>query len=369
MAYTAVKGGQAAIAAAEALTLDRARADAIPAAVIERAQRLLVDQVMGEGGLYAPSLAAKAIAQAEGDPIEAAFLVRAYRSTLPRLGYSLPSDGVDLRILRRISSAFKEIVGGQVLGRTRDYTQRLLDLDCGVRVGKASSPFEMRNQPRFPKVVDELRAEGLIARTTVRPDQDPFDVTREAPRFPAPRSARLQMLARGETGFLVAMAFSSLRGFGAAHPTIAELRFGDLPVRIVHPLTGEPVSIGAIAMTEVEGVNHAETGVGGGGHANLEREESQKGMILGYGATFGQNERKAIAMSILDMGLNIPGNSGPAADEEFVLQHCDAVESSGFVEHLKLPHYVTFQSQLERMRFSRFAQLSARAKAAKASRL
>ena len=70
------------------------------------------------------------------------------------------------------------------------------------------------------------------------------------------------------------------------------------------------------------------------------------------------NVRKAIAMAILDLALSIPGNEGPAADEEFVLQHCDALESSGFVEHLKLPHYVTFQSQLDRLRYSRLAKLA-----------
>jgi len=264
MTYTAVKRGQASIAAAEAVVVNRARANTIPADLIERSQRLLVDQVMGEGGLYAPGLAARAVAQAEGDPIEAAFLIRAYRSTLPRLGCTLPLNGAELRILRRISSAFKEIVGGQVLGRTRDYTHRLLDPDGSFhpKNSTAAEDYVASDPPAFPKVVDELRAEGLIARIVPNAgDQEPFDVTREARRFPAPRLARLQMLARGETGFMVAMAFSSLRGFGAAHPTIAELRFGDLPVRITHPLTGDPVCIGAISMTEVEGVNHAETGV------------------------------------------------------------------------------------------------------------
>jgi alpha-D-ribose 1-methylphosphonate 5-triphosphate synthase subunit PhnI len=73
---------------------------------------------------------------------------------------------------------------------------------------------------------------------------------------------------------------------------------------------------------------------------------------------FGQHERKAIAMGIIDLSMSIPGNTGPAADEEFVLQHCDALESSGFVEHLKMPHYVTFQSALDRVRFRRLAQLA-----------
>jgi alpha-D-ribose 1-methylphosphonate 5-triphosphate synthase subunit PhnI len=33
-----------------------------------------------------------------------------------------------------------------------------------------------------------------------------------------------------------------------------------------------------------------------------------------------------------------------------VLYHSDNVEASGFVQHLKLPHYVDFQSELELLR-------------------
>ncbi len=382
MAYTAVKGGLEAISAAEALVQDGA--DRTPAGSSAKpgiGLRLLVDQVMGEGGLYAPDLAALAIQQVEGDPIEASFLLRAYRSTLPRVGYSLPVPGSALRVRRRISSAFKEIPGGQVLGRTRDYTQRLLRIgqtDAAQDVSPArlngkghqvasqngDPPADPPVRPEFPKVVDHLRDEGLIAPVPETPigDPEPFDITREAPRYPAPRSARLQALARGETGFMVGMAYSVMRGFGAGHPTIAELRTGDLPVQVAHPLTGDPVTIGTVAITEVEGVSHSASGVGGSGAAGAggNGEDTQPdGFDFGYGVVFGQNERKAIAMSILDLALSIPGNDGPAADEEFVLQHCDALESSGFVEHLKLPHYVTFQSQLDRLRFGRLANLAA----------
>ena len=197
-------------------------------------------------------------------------------------------------------------------------------------------------RPEFPKVVDHLRDEGLIAPIPGESgvDPEPFDITREAPRYPAPRSARLQALARGETGFMVGMAYSIMRGFGAGHPTIAELRTGDLPVQIAHPLTGDPVTIGTVAITEVEGVSHSASGVGGSGAAavgnDTRRCPRRTGSTLATASSFGQNERKAIAMSILDLALSIPGNEGPAADEEFVLQHCDALESSGFVEHLKL---------------------------------
>ncbi len=376
MAYTAVKGGLDAISAAEALVQDGAdRTPLEPGSNPGAGLRLLVDQVMGEGGLYAPDLAGLAIQQVEGDPIEASFLLRAYRTTLPRVGYSLPVPASALRVRRRISSAFKEIPGGQVLGRTRDYTQRLLRIDRASPAIEASAVSANGNghhsavpstpaRPEFPKVVDHLRDEGLVAPVPNASgiDPEPFDITREAPRYPAPRSARLQALARGETGFMVGMAYSIMRGFGAGHPTIAELRSGDLPVQIAHPLTGEPVTIGTVAITEVEGVSHSASGVGGSGAAGVGNDNDDAhadGFDFGYGVVFGQNERKAIAMSILDLALSIPGNEGPAADEEFVLQHCDALESSGFVEHLKLPHYVTFQSQLDRLRYGRLAKLAA----------
>jgi alpha-D-ribose 1-methylphosphonate 5-triphosphate synthase subunit PhnI len=45
-----------------------------------------------------------------------------------------------------------------------------------------------------------------------------------------------------------------------------------------------------------------------------------------------------------------------------VLSHCDNVEATGFVEHLKLPHYVDFQSELELIRRLRKEAAEAAAK-------
>ena len=74
---------------------------------------------------------------------------------------------------------------------------------------------------------------------------------------------------------------------------------------------------------------------------------------LGYGACFGHNEVKAIAMAILDRALQKGKNQGaenPSEDAEFVLLHIDGIESMGFTSHYKMPHYVTFQSDLDRLR-------------------
>ncbi|MEL7053551.1 MAG: carbon-phosphorus lyase complex subunit PhnI, partial [Cyanobacteria bacterium J06588_5] len=74
----------------------------------------------------------------------------------------------------------------------------------------------------------------------------------------------------------------------------------------------------------------------------------------GYGLTFGYNERKAMAMAIVDRALRAEefGEEikGPAQQEEFVLSHSDNVEAQGFVQHLKLPHYIDFQSELNLVR-------------------
>jgi len=356
MGYVLVKGGGEAIMNAGVLvgSIRSDGADTVTTAQVKGRMRLAVDQVMGEGGLYAPDIAALAIRQADGDLIEASFLVRAYRSTLPRTGYSENSDTRDMFVLRRISSAFKDIPGGQILGPTIDYTQRLLDFE-GKDADREKDEDEDENTdgkssgfatdgskiPEFSKVADLLREEGLLEDASAGFGDEPFDITRESLRFPAPRSARLQALARGETGAMLAFAYSSLRGYGSVHPTIAELRVGYVPLRIKHPYTGNAVSIGDVQVTECEGIL---SGVG------TTRITDENKFSLGYGLVFGHNEKKAISMSILDGTLAISEPKSPAEDQEFVLYHIDGIDAMGFVEHLKLPHYVTFQSGLDRLR-------------------
>ena len=131
--YVAVKGGEAAISHAHGLMADERRGDrAVPELDVGQiAQQLghAVDRVMTEGSLYDRELAALAIKQAQGDLVEAVFLLRAYRTTLPRFGASLPIDTAAMAVERRISATYKDLPGGQVLGPTYDYTHRLLDFD------------------------------------------------------------------------------------------------------------------------------------------------------------------------------------------------------------------------------------------------
>src|SRR6186997_1000800 len=129
--YVAVKGGERAIENAHRLLAHERRGDpAVPELSLDQISEqlsLAVDRVMTEGSLYDRELASLAIKQARGDLIEAIFLARAFRATLPRFGMSEPIDTGAMQIRRRISATFKDIPGGQILGPTFDYTHRLLD--------------------------------------------------------------------------------------------------------------------------------------------------------------------------------------------------------------------------------------------------
>lgn len=350
MGYTAVRGGLDALEHAESLVQAMPTSSEHPLQLGQLFQHLAIatDRVMSEGGLVDPELASLAIKQAEGDLIEAAFLIRAYRSTLPRLGYTSTVTGRDAIVSRRISSIFRDIPGGQLLGLTRDYTQRLLDFGLADAPGNpptGRNGHAVEPAPEFPVVIDFLRDEGMLAPAAPHvSSEEPFDVTRTPVRFPMPRSGVLQILARGEAGGMLMLAYSSMRGYGGVgHGAVAELRGGELPVRISHPITGRPVTIGHIGITEVHYLS--------GGHGSLQEAEADE-YQLGYGLVAGRDERKAISMAIIDASLRYaePSDQQPVASQEFVLTHVDSIEASGFVEHLKLPHYVTFQSGIQRSR-------------------
>src|ERR1700753_1448255 len=164
--YVAVKGGERAIENAHRLLAHERRGDAGVAEVtlpqISEQLGLAVDRVMSEGSLYDRELAALAIKQARGDMIEAIFLVRAFRATLPRLGATEPVDTGKMRIARRISSTFKDIPGGQILGPTFDYTHRLLDPQLAeVSTPEAPATAEA-SVATMPRVTDILGRDGLI---------------------------------------------------------------------------------------------------------------------------------------------------------------------------------------------------------------
>ena len=350
--YVAVKGGEAAIDNAHRLLAEARRGDpSVPELSLDQIKEqmtLAVDRVMTEGSLYDPDLAALAIKQARGDLVEAIFLLRAYRTTLTRLAESEPVDTGAMRVRRRISATYKDVPGGQVLGPTFDYTHRLLDFALAAegeppRAAEPAGPAEANGA--MPRVSDILDRDGLIQPPEPVDDSRPIpDMTQEPLEFPADRDLRLQALARGDEGFLLALGYSTQRGYGRTHPFAGEIRMGEVEVEIVPDELGFPISIGEMTMTECEMINQFQGS-----------KERPPQFTRGYGLAFGFSERKVMAMALVDRALRSrelgeEQVDAPAADEEFVLSHADNVEASGFVQHLKLPHYVDFQSELELVR-------------------
>ena len=345
MAYVAVKGGERAIDAAHAWLATARRGDPAvpvldPAQIAEQLGRA-VDRVMAEGSLHDRELAALAIQQAQGDLIEAAFLLRAYRTTLPRFAHSRPVETGAMRAVRRVSAIFKDLPGGQVLGPTTDYTHRLLDFSLAA---DPPLPLEAPAEPTpLAPVFGILDREDLIEPDAPARPGEPADLTRAPLAFPAGRDARLQALARGDEGFLLALGYSTQRGYGGTHPFMGELRIGAVSVEIVPPELGFAIDIGEVVLTECQMVNQ---------FAGSKQAPPQ--FTRGYGLCFGHGERRAMGMALVDRAMRAEelGEpvTAPGQDVEFVLSHCDNVEATGFVEHLKLPHYVDFQSELETVR-------------------
>ena len=351
MAYVAVKGGEQAIQNAEALLQAMRRGDRnIPELSLEQIKQqlaLAVNRVMAEGSLYDEDLAALAIKQSWGDLVEAIFLVRAYRTTLPRLYYSKPLDTEKMLVQRRISSIFKDVPGGQKLGATYDYIHRLLDFKLAAENNEydaSESNVETRTIAFLPRTIDTLNQEQLIQPECDRnANKEPFDLTRQPLNIPTNRDARLQNLARADEGFLLGLAYSTQRGYGKNHPFAGEIRVGEVEVIIEPEELGLEIAIADIQVTEVQMVNQFKGS-----------KELPPQFTRGYGLTFGYNERKAMSMALIDRALRAKefGEEidGVAQDEEFLLSHSDNVEAQGFVQHLKLPHYIDFQAELNLVR-------------------
>ncbi|WP_227268698.1 carbon-phosphorus lyase complex subunit PhnI [Roseobacter weihaiensis] len=342
--YVTVKGGERAIENAHAWLGEERRGDpqiaAVSPAQIREQLSLAVHRVMAEGSLYDSDLAALAIKQARGDLIEAIFLIRAYRTTLPRLGPSVPVDTARMHCERRISATFREVPGGQVLGPTFDYTHWLVDFQLAADGEAPPAPTADPVPEATPHVTGFLNREGLIEEAPPS-DAAPPDLTREPLEFPA---LRLQALTRSDEGFSLGMAYSTQRGHARTHAFVGELRIGAVTVEMEIPELGFAIEIAEITLTESETVNQFQ---------GSKTKPAQ--FTRGYALVFGQSERKSISMALVDRALRWEelgeDNLGaPAQNAEFVLSHADSIQATGFLEHIKLPHYVDFQSELELLR-------------------
>jgi alpha-D-ribose 1-methylphosphonate 5-triphosphate synthase subunit PhnI len=355
MAYVAVKGGERAIDNAHAWLAAARRGDPsvgeIGTGQIAEQLGRAVDRVMAEGSLYDPELAALAIKQAQGDLIEAAFLLRAFRTTLPRFAHAAPADTAAMQIRRRISAVYKDLPGGQVLGPTCDYTHRLLDFSLLGEAVPPPAPQAPAAAGDMPGVTGILAREGLIEADAAAA-AEPGDLTREPLSFPTGRDLRLQSLARGDEGFLLGLGYSTQRGWGGSHPFVGELRVGETSVEITPPELGFAIDIADIPLTECQMITQFKGS-----------KTAPPQFTRGYGLAFGHADRRAMAMALVDRALRAAelgeDITAPAQNAEFVLYHCDNIEATGFVEHLKLPHYVDFQSELETIRRMRADALAA----------
>ena len=312
----------------------------------------LVDRVMGEAGLYAPLHAAIAVKQSNGDIVEASEILRSYRQTISRKFVSLIIDTEGMDVRRRISSAFRDIPGGQILGSTGDYTQRLLEeqiaketresTDSQAEEFEASVP-DIGDEPfpkRYTRVVALLKDQGMMAPVNENESREVDDILKTPLSFPAPRSAALQSLARSETGGLMALGYSAMRGQGGDHPTIGELRVGYVNVQIEEDPRGRQRSIGRIRLTESANISKIK----------VRKKDPVPYMSLGYGLCFGQNETKAICMGIIDRSNRIPGDGAPAVSQEFSMYHLDGPDAKGYTNSLKIPNYVEMATELHDLR-------------------
>jgi len=340
------KGGTEAIVAAERLVLER-RGQIDSGLTVDSVLAgfpLTIDRIMGEGGLWAPELAAAAFIQANGDISEAVHLIRAHRSTLPRLAFSDPMRPREVELLRRVVSTQRQPDGPIILGETVDYTARILhdgdDLPLPIVEALDDEPLQHPADEPFRRFRDYLADKGVLVSRELEEDEEPFDIQMVAAQLPAHRSAVLSASAQADTGALINIWYQSVigpEGYAAENVTLGEVRHGRIPLRVLDPHTGEPVDVGRIRVSECEAVTH----LGG------ERGEDPTTYDVGYAMALGHNERKVIAAASLDVAIvRYSGTAVGKRLEQVMMHTTDGLAASGLLEHLQPPQYVTSQSGL-----------------------
>ena len=307
---------------------------------------MLEEQICAEAGLWEPAAARRALDQSHGDPSHAVSMLRVWADAQPHLE-ALTVQPTDVVLTRRLSSAYPQIPGGQWLGFAPELVTRQLDWsdDTGDDPPATANPVppqvdsplgDARLPADAPRRADTLRVRDLIqGAPTVPPAADgPGDDPARAVLVPPHnRSNRLAMLTRGETGALVSLAAMILGRRQEA--VLVELSVAVATVRIHHPRTGIPVAIAELPITEVEVVLDADVG-------------GRPGLALGWGATLGTVERRAIALALLDAAMLADGDLAEPLmlDEQTIIAATDGPATNGFVEHLRLPHYAGFTAYL-----------------------
>lgn len=315
----------------------------------------LEEQVCAEAGVWAPDAARRALAQSGGDVPAAVALVRVWAAALAHVA-AVPVDPADVRLVRRLSAAYPDIPGGQWLGIAPELRSRLLDWDddaagtpagttagaepmSGSRPGEgiagdATAATDAPSRLETPRVRDLVTGVPMCAAAE---DGGGADPARSALIAPYSRATRLGVLARAETAGLVTLA--SLVLATRREAVLAEVTAAVVQFRVPHPRTGNACHVATVPIVEADAIIDADV-------------DGQPGFAVGWGASLGSIERRAIALALLDGAAQAGADDAPALtlDEQTVVAATDGAATNGFVEHLRLPHYASFASYLSQAR-------------------
>ena len=266
-------------------------------------------------------------------------MLRVWAATQPHV-HALPIDPCDVAVVRRLSSAYPRIPGGQWLGMAPELISRQLDWAdtwCPSDPPEWTAPTpsddaadDAPSRAATPRVRDLIDGAGVVP---TPPEGDGDDPARTVLMPPFTRANRLAMLTRGETGALVALAALILGRRQEA--VMMELTVGMAEIRVPHPRTGVPCAVTDVPVTEVEVVLDADV-------------DGRPGLATGWGASMGTVERRAISLALLDAAMQADGElrDSLTLDEQTVVAATDGPATNGFVEHLRLPHYASFAAYL-----------------------
>lgn len=295
---------------------------------------VLAEQVCAEAGLWEPVVALRALNQSRGDTAHAVSMLRVWAATQPHAAAGT-IDPADVALVRRMSSAYPQVPGGQWLGFAPDLLPRQLSWSDSAPATPEPPEAECSagdapDRRSTPRVRDLL---GGVTMVTPADDGDSPDPAASVLVPPYTRAALLSMLARGETGALVAMAAIILGRRQEA--VLVELTVGIAGIRMPHPRTGVGCVVTEVPITEVEVVLDADV-------------NGRPALAMGWGATLGTVERRAISLALLDAAMQADKELREqlVLDEQTVLAATDGSATTGFVEHLRLPHYAGFTAYL-----------------------
>src|SRR5690625_808915 len=262
---------------------------------------LLEQQICSEAGVWAPEAAARAIAQANGDIPVAVSLLKVWAAALPHTE-SLPVHSDDIRIVRRISSAYADVPGGQWLGFAPELVSRTLHWDdeddedsaevtepALVEDGAAGEGTDAPNRSTVPRARVLLDDVPLVETAE---DGDGAGPAAGVVTGPYDRATRLGLMTSGETGALV--SFAALILGRRREAVLAEMTVTETALRVPHPRTGEDCVVTSLPVVEAEAVLDAEV-------------DQRPGFAIGWGATMGTLERRAIALALLDATMQADG--------------------------------------------------------------